>query len=478
MKLKNLFKISAITLALTMTVACDSDDDDDQCDVTPIPEGCAGFVEPKTQIEIDQEKLEAEYLAATGLTADIEILTGTLTDDMTLTADKIYALRGPVVVGNDNADNTILTIDPDVTIFGETGEDYLVVSCGSQIEANGTAAAPITMTSKNDVMGEAVGPGQWGGVVLLGNAPSNKCPTDGSDCALQVEGAFEGAVFGGTNSEDNSGTLNYLVVKYAGFEIAVDNELNGITFGGVGSGTEVDYVQVHSNADDGVEFFGGTVNVKHLVLTSNLDDSVDWDNGYRGNMQFVLVKHDATGEANRGIEADNDGSTPDKTPMSNPTIANMTIIGGSYTSDEKDSEGIYLREGTKASFYNVIVTNAAGECLEVEGNSVSQGHLEDGGINFHSSVIACDENFKNGKLNEDGTDTHTITDLATWWTTSGTNELNSTAADMSAVLTGIFTKDTTVATKPDGAFFETTDFIGAVKNADSDWTAGWAVGLD
>ncbi len=463
MELKDLFKLSAITLALTMTAACDSDDDKKTEEV----------VEVVVELTAEEE-LEAEYLEATGETADIEIISGTITEDMTLTADKIYALSGAVAVGNDNEDNTILSIDPGVTIFGETGNDYLVISRGSQIEATGTATAPITMTSKADVLGETTGAGQWGGLVLLGNASSNKCP-DVGDCALQVEGAFTGAVFGGTDDTDNSGTLNYLVVKNAGYEIAPDNELNGITFGGVGSGTTVDYVQVHANADDGVEFFGGTVNVSHLVLTENQDDSVDWDNGFRGNMQYVLIKQHATGDANRGIEADNDGSTPGAEPFSNPTISNMTIIGGTFDGDD-DSEGIYLREGTKGSFYNVIVTNAFGECLEVEGNSVSQGHLEDGEINFHSSVIACDENFKNGS--EEDFPEVTMTDLSTWWTTSATNSDNSTADGMSDVLSGIFTIDTTTATNPTGDFFETVDFIGAVKDSANDWTAGWTVGLE
>jgi hypothetical protein len=464
MELKDLFKLSAITLALTMTAACDSDDDKKTEEV----------VEVVVELTAEEE-LEAEYLEATGETADIEIISGTITSDMTLTADKIYALSGPVAVGNDNEDSTILSIDPGVTIFGETGNDYLVISRGSQIEAEGTATDPITMTSKADVLGETVGAGQWGGLVILGNASSNKCPDDGTTCSLQVEGAFDGAVFGGTDDEDNSGTLNYLVIKYAGYEIESGNELNGITFGGVGSGTEVDYVQVHANADDGVEFFGGTVDVKHLVLTENQDDSVDWDNGYRGNMQFVLIKQHETGDANRGIEADNDGSTPELEPFSNPTISNMTIIGGSFDGDD-DSEGIYLREGTKGSFYNVIVTNAFGECLEVEGNSVSQGHLEDGEINFHSSVIACDENFKNGST--DDFPSVTMTDLSTWWTASATNSGNSTADDMAAVLNGIFTIDTTAVTQPTGTFFDTVDFIGAVKDSANDWTAGWAVGLE
>jgi len=483
MELKDLFKLSAVTLALTMTVACGSDDKDDPCDVTPIPEGCEGYVEELTEIEIDQQELEAEYLAATGVEVDIEILTGTLTADMTLTADKVYALRGPVVVGNDNADSAVLTIDSGVTIFGETGEDYLVVSRGSQIEANGTATAPIIMTSKNDVMGETVAAGQWGGVVLLGNAQSNKCPTDGTDCALQVEGAFDGAVFGGTNDEDNSGTLNYLVVKYAGFEIAPDNELNGITFGGVGSGTTVDYVQVHANADDGVEFFGGTVSVKHLVLTGNQDDSIDWDNGYRGSIQYAYVEHDeSNGEANRGIEADNDGSTPSLTPMSDVMISNMTIVGNAYTSTDKDSEGVYLREGTKASIYNSVITGAAGECFEVEGNSVSQGHLEDGGIVMQSTVIACDEPTKNGSLS-DG-ETHTIVDLETFVTEDGKNNVITDSAYLSSNGIPLASDDSpitgddaiTVTDVANIGMLETTTFVGAL-DEDDDWREGWAFGF-
>ena len=484
MELKDLFKLSAVTLALTMTVACGSDDDkDDVCDATPIPEGCEGFVEPKTQTEIDQEALEAEYLAATGVAADIEILTGTLTANMTLTADKVYALRGPVVVGGDNADSAVLTIDPAVTIFGETGNDYLVVSRGSQIEANGTSEAPIIMTSKNDVMGETVGAGQWGGVVILGNAQSNKCPTDGTDCALQVEGAFEGAVFGGTNDEDSSGTLNYLVVKYAGFEIAPDNELNGITFGGVGSGTEVDYIQVHANADDGVEFFGGTVNVKHLVLTGNQDDSIDWDNGYRGSIQYAYVAHDQNnGEANRGIEADNDGSTPSKTPMSDVMISNMTIVGNAYTSTDKDSEGVYLREGTKASIYNSVITGAGGECFEVEGNSVSQGHLEDDGIVMESTVIACEEPTKNGTLSEG--ETHTIVDLAAFVAEAGKN--NAVVDSAFLANNGVplasddspITGDDAIAVKDvaNMGMLESTTFVGALDET-NDWREGWAFGF-
>ncbi|MDO6487484.1 hypothetical protein Q4503_07210 [Colwellia sp. 6_MG-2023] len=404
-------------------------------------------------------------------------LTGEITNDLTLTANNLYALNGPVFIGEDKANSATLTIEPGTTIYGRSGGDYLVISRDSAIEANGTATNPITFTSSEDIAQGVTGSGQWGGVVILGNAKSNKCPSDGSDCALQVEGVAEGGVFGGTDDEDSSGTLRYVVVKHAGYEIAPDNELNGITFGGVGSGTTVEYIQVHENADDGVEFFGGTVNAKYVVLTGNKDDSVDWDNGYRGNLQYVLVKHaDNDGEANRAIEADNDGSTPDKEPQSNPTIANMTIIGNGFDTPDKASEGIYLREGTKAQLHNFVVTGTSGmgECLELEGGSstVTTDQAINGDTVISNSVFACDENFKDSKA----TDGTVLLDAEDW--VLNQNDDNSTAENMGTVLNGIFTIDTTTPKDFTGnAFFDNANHIGAVTEGNN-WTSGWTVGLE
>jgi len=418
---------------------------------------------------------------ADGSTTTCQI-TGAITSDLTLTANNLYALNGPVFVGEDKANSATLTIDAGTTIYGRSGGDYLVVSRDSKIEANGTATKPITFTSSEDITNGVTSSGQWGGIVILGNAKSNKCPTDGSDCALQVEGVEEGAVFGGTDDTDSSGTLRYVVVKHAGYEIAPDNELNGITFGGVGSGTKVEYIQVHDNADDGVEFFGGTVNAKYVVLTANKDDSVDWDNGYRGNLQYVLVKHaNNNGEANRAIEADNDGSTPNKAPQSNPTIANMTIIGNGFDTPDKASEGVYLREGTKAHLHNFVVTGTSGmgECFEIEGGSTSSVTAEqaiNGDTVISNSVFACDENFKNAKA-ADGT---VLLDTQDWVLNQNPtlNTNNSTAAGMSAVLNGIFTIDTTTPKDFTGnAFFDNANHIGAVSQGNN-WTAGWTVGLE
>jgi len=406
-------------------------------------------------------------------------VSGRITSDLTLTEGNHYALSGAVFVGDDNADSATLTIEPGVVVYGSSGNDYLVVSRGSKIEANGTAASPITFTSSQHISGGVVDglvdgvAGQWGGLVLLGNGNSTKCPQDGSQCSLQVEGVQEGAVFGGTDDTDNSGTLRYVRVMHGGFEIAPDNELNGITFGAVGAGTTVEYLQVHKNADDGVEFFGGAVNAKYLVLTGIQDDSVDWDNGFKGNMQFVLVKHaDDNSDANRGIEGDGDGG--DGEAFSNPIVANMTIIGNTFDTAESDSEGVLLRDQTNAQLYNFVVTGPAGmgECFEADlsdGDTTLEANMDgtnDPQLVFASSVLACAENIKNsGDF-----------DQQAWFTSqSGT----STAATQSAVLNGIFTIDATTPTDVTSlnTFFSSVDFIGAVKDADNDWTANWTVGL-
>lgn len=412
-----------------------------------------------------------------GSTTTCEI-NGRITADLTLTAGNLYALDGAVFVGGDKENSATLTVEPGVTVYGRNGDDYLVISRDSKIVANGTQDNPISFTSSQNVLGEETFAGQWGGMVILGNAPSNKCPTDGSDCALKVEGVESSAVFGGTDTSDNSGTLRYVRVMNAGYEIAPGNELNGITFGGVGAGTTVEYVQVHQNADDGVEFFGGTVQAKYLVLTSIQDDSIDWDNGFQGKLQHVLVKQAPdNSDANRGIEADNDGNSPDKTPRSNPTLSNVTIIGNNFKGED-EGEGIYFREGTGAQMYNIVVTGAQGmgECLELEGipkdsvltHSETVKNAQDGTIKFVSSVIACSENFKNPS--------DVDFNLSDWWS----NVLgNKVAQSQENVVNGIFTTDATVATdvKAIDGFFDTTSHIGAVSE-DNNWTAGWTVGLE
>ncbi len=398
-------------------------------------------------------------------------LTGRITADLTLTSGNMYAISGAVFVGNDNADSATLTIEAGVTLYGAAGNDYLVISRGSEIDARGTVSAPITFTSEADVASDAGMPGQWGGLILLGNAPSNQCPAEG-DCALQIEGAQEGAVFGGTDTTDSSGTIRYVRIMHSGFEIAPDNELQGLTMGGVGSGTDISYIQIHKSSDDGVEFFGGNVDMKYVVLTDNQDDSIDWDNGFQGRMQYVLVRQaQDDSDANRGIEADNDGSNPANDPQSNPILSNVTIIGNNFDGDD-DSEGVYLREGTGAQLSNFIVTGPAGmgECFEIENVQESQANLSDGTTTFTNSVIACenDENFRFA----DG-----AVDLENWFLNVQSG--NAVAATQADVVNGIYSIQTAVEPKDwtGDTFFDNVDFVGAVTEG-NDWTAGWTVGLE
>lgn len=396
-------------------------------------------------------------------------LTGDISSNVTLAAGADYVLSGRVRVGVDNTTSATLTIQPGVTIYGKSGADFLVVTRGSKIIADGTAANPIVMTSVQDVIGSPTAAGQWGGLVLLGKAPTNKCnQADLANCKVEAEG--EAGPYGGSNATDSSGKLNYVIVKHAGFEVIPDNELNGITFAGVGSGTECSNIQVHQNVDDGVEFFGGSVNCKNIVLTANGDDSVDWADGWNGKLQFVLVKHAAdNAKANRGIEGDNQSGNFTAQPISNPIIANMTIIGNTFDGTD-DSEGVLLRAGTKAQLANFVIAGPAGmgECLEIE-SAESQAAAVAGTLTMTNSVIACPTEAVKGNV-------ATGVTTQSWFLGQTANKLAATQAD---VLKGIFTIDATPAKdmKTVDTFFDTVNFVGAVSESNN-WTAGWAVGLD
>ncbi|KCZ82569.1 lipoprotein, partial [Hyphomonas adhaerens MHS-3] len=280
-----------------------------------------------------------------------------------------YRLSGRVDIGTDvgaegniaGSQPAVLTIKPGVTVFGESGSDYLVINRGSQIVADGTAAQPIIFTSaddlerqadsdsSNDLGGDANS--EWGGLVLLGQAPINRCKDKVTPATAQCENIVEGvttpeAVYGGADTTDNSGVLDYVQVRFAGYAInTAGNELNGITFAGIGSGTRVENIQVHNNSDDGVEFFGGTVNISHLVLTGNADDSIDTDNGYAGHIQYVVVVQNENFGDNI-TEASSVSS--DVAPQSNPIISNFTFVGN-------QTNAFRFNTGTLGHYLNGVV---------------------------------------------------------------------------------------------------------------------------
>ena len=249
----------------------------------------------------------------------------TIRDTIHLTGGT-YLLSGLVYV--DELD--VIQIDAGTVIKGIPGTPGvtpgggLVVARGGKIEAIGTVTSPILFTTSS----ASPAPGQTSGIIILGRATTNNGDT------TRVEGIggipLLNPLYGGYDDSDNSGILKYVRIEYAGFELAPDNEINGLTLAGVRSGTTIDYVEVYKALDDGIQFFGGTVDAKHLVIVNPLDDGLAFDNGYRGRIQYALVVAD-TGRADRsasnGIESDNNSTGQPRLPITKPLIANLTVIG-------------------------------------------------------------------------------------------------------------------------------------------------------
>ncbi len=275
-------------------------------------------------------------------------LSGEIAEDATLTCDKDYILRFSTYVTR----GATLTIEPGTRIRGDfETKGTLVVQPGARIEARGTALEPIVFTSAS----EQPRPGDWGGVILLGEAPINLEDSTGKKMLGRIEGVTSGGDYGGDNPGDSSGVLSYVRIEYAGIELAPNNEINGLTFGGVGRGTVVDHVQVRHPADDCFEFFGGTVDAKYLVCQHPDDDAFDWDYGYQGRLQFLLSQSDprVSGGSN-GFEGDNDPAGSQNEPVSGPVIYNVTLCGKNRRLESQEHYGLLLRRGSQIRLRNAL----------------------------------------------------------------------------------------------------------------------------
>lgn len=278
------------------------------------------------------------------------ILSGKISSNTTLSSNTLYYLDGVVAV-----EGATLTIQPGTIIRGLAGTPasggnpgtpggVLVITKTGTIDAQGTASCPIVFTSYRERSGTPA-PGDWGGIVILGEAPTNKSTTsviEGVPNNL-AGGVTYDNTYGGGTAGDNSGILTYVRIEYAGWELAVDNELNGLTLGGVGSGTVIRNVEVYKSNDDGFEFFGGTVNASHLVSIDALDDALDFDNGYVGTIDTALVVVDparADKSQSNGIESDNN-SIGDSTasPFTKPVIKHLTLVGVSTAAAASTTTG-------------------------------------------------------------------------------------------------------------------------------------------
>ncbi len=388
-------------------------------------------------------------------------VSGVITENLTMTADKMWLLRGGVFIGDD-INETVLTIEPGTTVYGESATDgMLVIRRGSRIEADGTADAPIVFTSSKEPGTRSRG--DWGGLIINGRATVNSCIEEEVEtCEAYGEGGT--GWYGGDDDADSSGTLRYVRVEFAGTLISPDNELNGIAFQGVGSGTTVDYVQVHMNADDGVEFFGGAVNAKHILVTALGDDGIDWTDGWRGKLQFGIVQQGSDAGDN-GLEADNNAEANDAAPMSEPWLSNVTVIGS--PDSESSDLGMLLREGTGVHLANVLVTGFNEACLDVD-HDATFANVDSGALELTNVILDCATNFiedegepsvEEGFLAGEGNAEAAIDLVSAFDPIAPDYQLE----EGSDLLTG--------GAVPDDAFFESVEFLGAV--GAEDWTATW-----
>ncbi|MDJ0761018.1 MAG: hypothetical protein QNJ19_16605 [Woeseiaceae bacterium] len=432
-------------------------------------------------------------------------------------------------------EGTRLVIDAGNTMVFQAADSYVRIARGSQVFAEGTLSEPITFTADEDAI-QAVAAetdrGLWGGLQINGNGRTNKChdgtatgnsPGDPDQFAAtsnnvhSCHATAEGrpATYGGNNNAENSGVLTYVVVKHAGFEVVDGDELNAITLNGVGSGTTISHVQVYTTLDDGFEMFGGAVDLDHIVAVNVGDDSIDYSEGYNGNIQYAVVLHTSGG--NRCIEGDNTGGGRGDgiTPTTKLVISNLTCItsnidegAGTSPSSKGDSEGPLFREGAYFEMYNSIVTSnapghASNECIEVadsEGPETIDA-VENGTSVLASNVVACaasdfikssPNSFANAAIEDaellalltSGSNTNNVLDNSnieyTSLITGGTSTRGYLTADTitdstSAVVFDQSTDLFDVSSVDD--YFESPTFLGAANSSD-DWLAGWTVGLN
>lgn len=304
------------TLSLTTVTVFNSCSSDDDTTITPNP----------SNVNIDVNNFK------------IALNSG---DKLVLDATKTYTMTGPVIVNN-GAELTI----PAGTKINCTGgtSTYVAVAQGGKIFINGTAANPVIFSSTTAKKSD------WGGIVICGRAPINAGASATSEVASLT--------YGGTVADDNSGSITYTQIRYAGARFSDTKEYNGLSLFGVGSGTKIDGVSVIDGADDGIEFFGGTVNVSNIISVNNDDDAFDWTEGWNGTATNIYAKRTSATVGNRGIEADNNSKNRSATPLSNPTIKNATFIG--YTTSDTEGAGTNIfREGTSATLDNIVFSGWA-----------------------------------------------------------------------------------------------------------------------
>lgn len=264
---------------------------------------------------------------------------GRITSDLTLKSGQTYHLVGSLQV----VAPATLTIEPGVTVSAaDNGEiNYILIEQGAKIIASGTASNPIVLTS------DVKKTGAWGGLHICGKAHSNKAAKAGESLTSEIGNA----IYGGNVENDNSGVLKYVRVEYTGYKLDAEHEANGLSLYGVGNGTQISYIECYMGSDDGIEFFGGSVNVDHCLVVDCTDDSFDWTEGWNGKGEY-LVAYQSDPTCDCLMECDNNGDDFNATPVAHPTLKYLTLVGNNSSENKR---GIRLRAGTEATIENALV---------------------------------------------------------------------------------------------------------------------------
>lgn len=396
----------------------------------------------------------------------VEILAGKIEGHVDLDPSVTYTLQGVVTV----EDGGELHIPAGTTILGSTEvtPTALLVLRGGQIHSEGTADAPVVFTSANPV-GERRR-GDWGGIAIFGysncNFPSDDCVAEGV-----------GHPYGGMDPMDNSGSMTYTRIEYCGFEVSFGNELNCLTLNGVGAGTELHHIQTHYGSDDGFEWFGGTVDLKYGLATGISDDSFDYSTGWQGRGQFWIAQQDPD-DSDHGYEVDGNADIPDAQPFTEPTIYNVTLVGGGQGGGDDETRGILHRLGTGGHLFNHIVTAMSDFGLDID-NDQTIDRLDAGLLEIRNSIIFGNEtNFKvdDEREGEQPIDTEAIFMTPEWNNQVAdpdlANPLDRSNPDFRPNA-GSPARGAG-ADPPDDGFFTTgIDYIGGVDPDGEEWYKGW-----
>ncbi|MEI8086525.1 MAG: T9SS type A sorting domain-containing protein, partial [Paludibacter sp.] len=317
----------------------------------------------------------------------VSIAAGNISSNTTWTKNNVYLLNGFVFVNS----GVTLTIEPGTVIRGDkASKATLIVSMGGKLIANGTLAEPIVFTS-NQAAGSRAS-GDWGGVILLGKAHINP----GTATIEGGVGTGLSAQYGGTDNNDNSGSLQYVRIEFPGVAYAQDNEINGLTMGGVGAGTTIENIQVSYSGDDSYEWFGGTVNCKHLIALAGVDDDFDTDFGYSGKVQFIVgLRHpmiddqSASGTSN-GFESDNNAAGDAVSPYTNAVFCNVSLFGPlvtpSTTISNHFGRAMHIRRNSKLQVFNSLFAGW-NTGLYIDGNT-TQANAINGELKIKNCILA------------------------------------------------------------------------------------------